>query len=444
MNLQKFNKTLQATQNKKHSLLKIDTAQPLTKQIIKISKYLTKTANIEDLITGEYVRISTLEALNNQNLSEDEMILIKSVFNKTNVFKEIYLRRLDGTLTSYSKEKSITWILRKYRSLKLKNICITDLIRDELLQELNISLPKLHRVDNLKVNLKYVDSNFSLIQSGNICYYSNYKQGDTKEDVIKKIEMRFQSTDKEYQEMQNLIANYVAKLNGVVFQFNEQNRLRNEFSRATVTDRKKQDCSQNDEILKSMDIFKNTDLEVDKDSDKKQLIQFKNHLQTFLNNLKANINLGYLKIRYLGNYKAIGLYVNALKLIAIDLRDTTAVVHEIGHYIDYRMTEYQLSLNDDFSKIIDLYITDLRDKTELEKKINYYSQPTEIFARAFDYYCQTSGIVPQEITHAKTTDYNIIFDNSDLQTEIINYFKKFDLIKQDIKKLLPGGNQEIA
>lgn len=436
MNLQKFNKTLQAIQNKKHSLLKIDTAQPLTKQIIKISKYLTKTANIEDLITGEYVRISTLEALNNQNLSEDEMILIKSVFNKTNVFKEIYLHRPDGTLTSYSKEKSITWFLRKDRSLKLKNICITDLIRDELLQELNISLPKLHRVDNLKIHLKHVDSNFSLIQSGN--------KGVTKEDVIKKIEMRFQSTDKEYQEMQNLIANYVAKLNGVVFQVNEQNRLRNEFSRATVTDRKKQDCSQNDEILKSMDIFKNTDLEVDKDIDEEKLLNFKNHLQTFSNNIKTNISLGYFKIRYLGNYKALGLYVNALKLIAIDLRDTTALVHEIGHYIDYRMTEHQLSLNDDFSKIIDLYITDLRDKTELEKKINYYSQPTEIFARAFDYYCQTSGIVPQEITHAKTTDYNIIFDNSDLQTEIINYFKKFDLIKQDIKKLLPGGNQEIA
>ena len=132
-----------------------------------------------------------------------------------------------------------------------------------------------------------------------------------------------------------------------------------------------------------------------------------------------------LKFRKLGKHKATGLYAPFLNILAVDVRNTESFIHEYGHYLDYKHDgKENYSLRDDFEHIITSYsnnfkitfkkkedelltrlmkaskesasgtsVVSLEEKrlsAELEllknsnKMFDYFTTPTEIFARGFE------------------------------------------------------------
>lgn len=132
-----------------------------------------------------------------------------------------------------------------------------------------------------------------------------------------------------------------------------------------------------------------------------------------------------LKFRKLGKHKATGLYAPFLNILAVDVRNTESFIHEYGHYLDYKHgAKESYSLRDDFEHIITSYsnnfkityqkkedelltrlmkasresasgtsivsLVEKRLSAELEllkksnKMFDYFTTPTEIFARGFE------------------------------------------------------------
>jgi hypothetical protein len=132
-----------------------------------------------------------------------------------------------------------------------------------------------------------------------------------------------------------------------------------------------------------------------------------------------------LKFRKLGKHKATGLYAPFLNILAVDVRNTESFVHEYGHYLDYKhgdKASESYSLEDNFEHIITAYsnnfkiiskkmeddlltrlmkaskesipsvvsLEEQRLSSELAlleqtvKMYDYFTTPTEIFARGFE------------------------------------------------------------
>lgn len=132
-----------------------------------------------------------------------------------------------------------------------------------------------------------------------------------------------------------------------------------------------------------------------------------------------------LKLRKLGKHKAIGLYAPFLNILAVDVRNTESFIHEYGHYLDYKhgnKASESYSLEDNFEHIITAYsnnfkiiskkkeddlltrlmkaskesipsVVSLEEKRlsselelvkQTEKMFDYFTTPTEIFARGFE------------------------------------------------------------
>lgn len=130
-----------------------------------------------------------------------------------------------------------------------------------------------------------------------------------------------------------------------------------------------------------------------------------------------------LKLRKLGKHKATGLYAPFLNILAVDVRNTESFIHEYGHYLDYKHGgKENYSLRDDFEHIITAYsnnfkiiskkkeddlltrlmkaskdpipsVVSLEEKRlsselellkQTEKMFDYFTTPTEIFARGFE------------------------------------------------------------
>ena len=132
-----------------------------------------------------------------------------------------------------------------------------------------------------------------------------------------------------------------------------------------------------------------------------------------------------LKFRKLGKHKATGLYAPFLNILAVDVRNTESFIHEYGHYLDYKHGDKageSYSLDDNFEHIITAYsnnfkiiskkkeddlltrlmkaskesipsVVSLEEKrlsselellNQTEKMFDYFTTPTEIFARGFE------------------------------------------------------------
>lgn len=93
------------------------------------------------------------------------------------------------------------------------------------------------------------------------------------------------------------------------------------------------------------------------------------------------------RIRKLGQYNAIGLFFPKMNCLCVDVGDTTSFIHEFGHFIDYNLFENPISMLDDFLKFVYIYSKELLGKFNGDsKKFEYYTTPTEVFARCFEVY----------------------------------------------------------
>lgn len=194
------------------------------------------------------------------------------------------------------------------------------------------------------------------------------------------------------------------------------------------TDKKYQDTKLNQETIFNQLGFRKVEVDTQKyDSQEFDYKQFKTveaDFEQICDKLPHALAYPELKFRKLGKHKATGLYDPILNIIAVDVRDTTSFIHEYGHYLDYNHgTNGEYSLSEEFEFIISSYknnfnlffakkeeelrstlmalgkerngyeLISIKEKLKAEeldnlraakKLIDYYTTPTEIFARGFE------------------------------------------------------------
>lgn len=127
-----------------------------------------------------------------------------------------------------------------------------------------------------------------------------------------------------------------------------------------------------------------------------------------------------LRFRKLGKHGAAGLWFDGVSCIAVDIRQPSSMIHEYGHFLDYRTTETNLSLQPEFESILSRYQAYI-DKVKIPRG-SYYKTPTEVFARAFEVYFAHN--MPA-VTVAKTLDKLRRMDEG----EYAWYFENYDKVK---------------
>lgn len=152
-----------------------------------------------------------------------------------------------------------------------------------------------------------------------------------------------------------------------------------------------------------------------------------------------------LRFRKIRNHKALGIFSPFNNTIAVDFRDNEggiglqSFVHEYGHFLDYNNDENGiLSLQASFSKILKsakraIYAS---DNLELSTKPEYFSTPTEVFARAFELYCSHCGLNNSLIKEPEVyaTDPRFTTFSDECREWIYSYFDAmFPSLKKSIK-----------
>lgn len=145
-----------------------------------------------------------------------------------------------------------------------------------------------------------------------------------------------------------------------------------------------------------------------------------------------------LRFRRLGHHKANGIYFYIAKSLCVDLFSPKSLMHEYGHLLDYR---FACSKSSSFKPIIRLYEEYLQSISECaalkaEKGkygYNYYTKPTEVFARSFELYlskCKNikTSLLPDEFSFVypqnETFEEHIRFYFDTFFAELANNMKE--------------------
>ena len=96
-----------------------------------------------------------------------------------------------------------------------------------------------------------------------------------------------------------------------------------------------------------------------------------------------------IRFRLCGRHRAIGVYSPSLKALAIDPRAPRSGAHEMAHAFDFE--HGQLSARAGFRPILDAQRHALAGMDLTESRLDYYSTPTEVFARAYELHLLGTG-----------------------------------------------------
>ncbi len=232
---------------------------------------------------------------------------------------------------------------------------------------------------------------------------------------------------------------------------------------------KTQNAAKNDRLNKYF-----AKLEFDNDVDLEKLPTFSKEVSSLMEYvLPSTSNIPTLRLRKLGNYRALGMYVNLLNNLVIDFRDNQdykdtptlsgigiqSFIHEYGHYLDYQLNpEEQQSSTLEFRDILIKYTDKMKNlassnqlgnQTTSEqltaqqlvelpyvlKHFDYYITPTEVFARAFEIYMDRLGLKTSVIKpHQDYVEKLVYAQYKGLEKEIENYFDNlFPSLREAVK-----------
>lgn len=191
-------------------------------------------------------------------------------------------------------------------------------------------------------------------------------------------------------------------------------------------------------------------LEIDNDVNTSTFHLFEQEVQRVLPLLPTGKRKPVIRLRKLGNYKAYGLYVPKKNNIVLDFRSELQVaafahagiksfIHEYGHYLDYQYGDSQLSLQQNFAKILLDYqqaINCVHGDDYVAKKRSYFKTPTEVFARCFELYVMHLGLhsslIKDKDFYQNDTAYQVV--KPELQEQINSYFDRvFPQLKSQIR-----------
>lgn len=133
-----------------------------------------------------------------------------------------------------------------------------------------------------------------------------------------------------------------------------------------------------------------------------------------------------LRIRKLGKHKATGVFFPHKNTICVDVKTSSSFIHEYGHYCDL-VVKNNASLSSEFRDISQAYTHNLKVPAEIASKRDYYSTPTEIFARGFEMYAnQKLGINNRLLNPEKFNgfDFEPFKKDPELKTRMFSLFDK--------------------
>lgn len=203
-------------------------------------------------------------------------------------------------------------------------------------------------------------------------------------------------------------------------------------------------------------------VEIDKDTD---LNAFLNMMQQ-IKDIKFNVAEAVsLKARKLGNYNANGLFYVGANIVAVDVKNPSAAVHEMVHAVDLKNENIRNSVSrKNFASVMRGYLT--LDSGYTEKQINYYNSTAEIIARAgeisfifekYDFKPEEESVIefaervsplqkqenPYDLNLAKnikfyTEEYpSIYFNLKDMNVDDLTlmkeYYKSYFRVKEELK-----------
>lgn len=133
-----------------------------------------------------------------------------------------------------------------------------------------------------------------------------------------------------------------------------------------------------------------------------------------------------LRLRKLGKHRANGLYSPGHNTVAIDVRTSEAMVHEMGHYYDFATLGVGSSKNS-FSNIVNTYGSKIQGPPHIsDSKISsYYKTPTEVLARGFEIYAHEKlGVRGRVLKPEKfeNFDYAPFQKDPGLKKELFSFF----------------------
>ena len=184
------------------------------------------------------------------------------------------------------------------------------------------------------------------------------------------------------------------------------------------------------EFLKTSKYFEA--VEIDQDGDVEKALRFMKQVER----LKMNVDTKFtFKFRKLGNYKANGMYIKSLNMVCEDIRETSAMLHEIGHLIHLTKFEDSIWLNSLVEKLkarIDLENIPEAKIENVAKKSDYYYENTEIVARA----CEVAALLEFENgnpTLITGTDEFALFKSREFYSEYEGIYFNFNSLTDEIK-----------
>ncbi|OUZ19561.1 LPD1 domain-containing protein [Enterococcus cecorum] len=263
----------------------------------------------------------------------------------------------------------------------------------------------------------------------------------------------------QYNIIREQILNYISNTYDMIRQQNYEAEI-DKMTRATAWMTKK---NINDETKSLMENTSLKDffhyIELDNDVDLELYKGFEKEMQLIYPLLPKSNQAADLRLRKLGNYRALGLFHPATNNIALDFRSgkdrgkdknnpyapnepgIASFIHEYGHFLDYTMNpeESNLSMQDDFRPILHHYqqnLNKLENSDYVKDKSDYYGTPTEVFARAFELYSSHLGLQSSFLRSPKSyqslSEYQA-FGDEILPTLYAYFDKHFPEYRQQIE-----------
>ena len=259
----------------------------------------------------------------------------------------------------------------------------------------------------------------------------------------------FTKDNRHYGAIADFIEGYIDSVYEIVVQHDYEKKLESQFRADPSTTK----LNINEETQRAMN---NTELkqyfsfvELDNEVDLKRFKNFETEMHRVQSVLPTVEGIKPdLRLRKLGNYKALGLYFSFNKTITLDFRSSStknrgeyrpnepgiqAFIHEYGHYLDYNLPKDKgvmsnLSLEPEFKKIIDKYVEQLKVNGIYDyshgKIEHYYAVPTEVFARSFEVYAFDKGLRSSLMKRDYSRDLEYISFTPEIREEITKYFDK--------------------
>lgn len=282
--------------------------------------------------------------------------------------------------------------------------------------------------------------------------------------AAKKYGSSFSKESRHFGDRTTFIEDYIARVYDISVQREYERKLTSQF-RASPAFTKANINAETREVMDKTPLKKYFGfVELDNDVDLEKFKDFEQEMQRIKGVLPEVERVKPdLRLRKLGNYRALGMFIPAFDTIAIDFRSSSTVngdkyrpinpgissfVHEYGHFLDHRVPEknQDLSLDPAFKPILDNYIEQLKVNGIYDVKHgevdHYYAVPTEVFARSFEIYVHEKGLRSSLL---QNNNYSISKEYTSFTPEIRNQLTQyFDKVFPNLAKKITLLNEREA